>query len=90
MSDSDFLKIYIKNEINFQFEIFFQNWNNVGHMRLWQKSFKIQYIFEKFLCKVNRHDTSDFWIQKFFWLGPFFDLFLNLMDQKNAPSQKSC
>merc|ERR1739836_63897 len=64
-----------------------QNWINVGHMTLCQKSFKIQYIFEKFLRKVNRHDTSDFCIQKFFRLGPFFDLFLNLMDQKNAPSQ---
>ena len=71
-------------------DFFFQNWSNVGHMRLCQKSFKIQYIFEKFLRKVNRHNTSDFWIQKFFWLGPFFDLFLNLMDRKNAPSQKSC
>ena len=35
-------------------------------------------------------DRTDFWIQKFFWLGPFFDIFFNLMDQKNAPSQKKC
>ena len=25
---------------------------------------------------VDRRDSTDFWIQKFFWLGPFFDLFL--------------
>ena len=88
-------QIFIKYMYDIVLEISFldinsQNWIDVGHMRLCQKSFKIQYIFEKFLRKVNRHDTSDFWIQKFFWLGPFFDLFLNLMDRKNAPSQKSC
>ena len=59
-------------------------------MTLWQKSVKIQYRFQKFLRMVDRHDITDFWIQKFFWLGPFFDLFFNLMDRKNAPSQKSC
>ena len=59
-------------------------------MTLWQKSVKIQYRFQKFLRMVDRHDITDFWIQKFFGLGPFFDLFLNLMDLKNAPSKKSC
>ena len=75
-------------EISF-LDINSQNWIDVGHMRLCQKSFKIQYIFEKFLRMVDRHDSNDFLIQKFFWLGPFFDLFLNLMDRKNAPSQKN-
>ena len=59
-------------------------------MTLWQKSIKIQYRLQKFLCLVDRHDITDFWIQNFFWLGPFFDPFFNLMDRKNAPSQKSC
>ena len=33
-------------------------------------------------------DRTDFWIQKFFWLGPFFDLFFNLMDQKMPQAKK--
>ena len=67
-----------------------QNWSNGSHLKLLQKSLKIQYIFQKFLCMADGPDRTDFWIQKFFWLGPFFDLFFNLMDRKNAPSQKSC
>ena len=39
---------------------------------------------------VDGHDRTDFWIQKNFWFRPFFDIFSNLMDQKNASSQKSC
>ena len=58
-------------------------------MTLWQKSVKMQYRFQKFLHMVDRHDITDFWIQKFFWLRPFFDIFFNMMDQKNDPSQKS-
>ena len=54
---------------------FFQNWSNVGHMRLCQKSSKIQYIFEKFFRMVNRHDASYFWIQKFFGSGLFLTFF---------------
>ena len=57
-------------------------------MRLQQKSFKIQYIFKKKISIVERHDATDFWIQKFFQLGPIFDLFLNLMDQKSARAKK--
>ena len=33
---------------------------------------------------------TDFWMQKNIWFRPFFDLFSNIMDQKNARSQKSC
>ena len=33
---------------------------------------------------------TDFWIPKKFLFRPFFDLFSNMMDRKNAPSQKSC
>ena len=76
-------------EISF-LEINSQSLNTGSHLKLLQKSLKIQYIFQKFLCMADGPDRTDFWIQKFFWLGPFFDLFFNLMDRKNAPSQKSC
>ena len=41
----------------------------------WQKSVKIQYIFQKILYKVNGHDKTDFLKQRNIWLLPFFDLF---------------
>ena len=59
-------------------------------MTLWQKSIKKQYRLQKFLCMVDRHDKTDFWIEIFFGSGLFLTLFFNLMDQKNAPSKKSC
>ena len=34
--------------------------------------------------------TSDFWMQKNIWFQPFFDLFSQIMDQKNGWSQKRC
>ena len=71
-------------------DIYFQNWNNGRNLKLWRKSMKIQNIFQKFICTVDGHDRTDFWIQKIFWFRPFFDLFSNMMDQKNAPSQKIC
>ena len=57
-------------------------------MTLWQKSIKIQYRLQKFLCLVDRHDITDFRIQKFFGLGPFFDLFLKFDGSKKCPEQK--
>ena len=65
-----------------------QNWNNGSHLKLLQKSLKIQYIFQKFLCTADGPDRTDFWIQKFFWLGLFFYLFLNLMDRKIPRAKK--
>ena len=35
-------------------------------------------------------DRTDFWIQKKIFVPDFFDHFSNMMDQKNAPSQKKC
>ena len=60
-----------------------------SNLKLLQKSVKIQYIFQKFLCMADGHDGYDFLIEIFFWFRPFFDLFLSMMDQKNDPSQKS-
>ena len=57
-------------------------------MTLWKKSVKIQYRFQKFLHMVDRHDITDFWIQKFFWLGPFFNIFFNLIYQKMTQAKK--
>ena len=48
-----------------------QNWSNGSHLKLLQKSLKIQYIFKKFLCTTDGPDKTDFWIQKFFCSGPF-------------------
>ena len=38
---------------------------------------------------VDWHYKTDFQRQKNIWFLPFFDLFSYIMDQKNAPSQKS-
>ena len=56
-------------------DIYFQNWNTGGHFKLLQKSVKIQYIFQKFVCTVDGHDRNDFWIQKKFGSGHFFIFF---------------
>ena len=65
-----------------------QNWITGSRLKLLQKSLKIQYIFQKFLCTADGPDRTDFWIQKKFLFRPFFDHFSNMMDRKNAPSQK--
>ena len=57
-------------------------------MTLWQKSFNIQYRFQKFLRMVDRHDITDFWIQNFFWLRPFFDPFFEFDGSKKCPEPK--
>ena len=46
------------------------------YFKLLQKSLKIQYIFQKFLCTADGLNRTDFWIQNFFWLGPFLTFFL--------------
>ena len=56
-------------------------------MTLWQKSVKIQYRFKNFLCMVDRQDITDFWIQKFFWLGPFLTFF-EFDGSKKCPQPK--
>ena len=66
-----------------------QNWITGSCLELLQKSLKIQYIFQKFLCMADGPNKSDFLKLKFFLFRPFFDLFSNMMDQKNDPSQKS-
>ena len=48
-----------------------QNWNTGSHLKLLQKSLKIQYIFQKFLCTTDGPDKTEYWIQKFFCSGPF-------------------
>ena len=67
-----------------------QNWITGSHLKLLQKSLKIQYIFQKFLCMANGPDIIDFLIPKNLCSGPFLIFFSNMMDQKNAPSQKIC
>ena len=54
-----------------------QNWITGSHLKLLQKSLKIQYIFQKFLCMADGPDRTDFWIQKFFCSGPFL-IFLQI------------
>ena len=67
-----------------------QNWITGSCLELLQKSLKIQYIFQKFLCMADGPQKTDFWIPKNFLFRPFFDLFSHMMDQKNGRSQKSC
>ena len=52
-----------------------QNWSNGSHLKLLQKSLKIQYIFQKFLCTADGPDRTDFWIQKIFLFRPFLIIF---------------
>ena len=70
--------------------IYFLTKTNGSSLKLWQKSVKIPDILKKLHDMVNRHNKSDFWMQKNFWFRPFFDLFSHIMDQKNGRSQKSC
>ena len=44
-----------------------QNWITGSHLKLLQKSLKIQYIFQKFLCMANGPDKTDFWLPKKIW-----------------------
>ena len=44
-----------------------------------EKSVKIQYILQKFLCTVDWHDRTDFWMKKFF-VTVIFCLFSNVTD----------
>ena len=55
-----------------KYVLYFQNWNTGGHLKLWQKSVEIQNILEKFLCMVDAHDITDFWI---FGSGDFLIFF---------------
>ncbi len=69
----------------------FISWNTGSHLKLWPKNVEIQHNcerFQKFLCTIDGHDRTDFWIQKFFCFRPFFDLFSNIMDRKNARAKK--
>ena len=52
-----------------------QNWSNGSHLKLLQKSLKIQYIFQKFLCTADGPDRTDFWIQKKILFRPFLIIF---------------
>ena len=88
-------QIFIKYMHDIVLEISFLDLNNGpnlsrSNLKLMQKSLKIQYIFQKFLCMPNRHNEANFLLEKFFWFRLFFDLFSSMMDQKNDPSQKSC
>ena len=61
-------------------EISFLDLNNGPNLspsnwKLLQKSLKIQYIFQKFLCMADRHDGYDFSIENFFWFRPFLIFF---------------
>ena len=67
-----------------------QNWSNGSHLKLLQKSLKIQYIFQKFLCTADGPDRIDFGIQKNFVSALFSSFFSNMMDRKNAPTEKNC
>ena len=55
-----------------------------------KKVVKIQNIFKKFLCMVDWHDKTDFWIQNFFPFRPFFWSFFKYHGSKKCPSKKSC
>ena len=46
-----------------------------SNLKLLQKSVKIQYIFQKFLCMADGPDRTDFWIQKNFLFLPFLIIF---------------
>ena len=88
-------QIFIKYRYDIVLEISFLDLNNGPNLspsnwKLLQKSLKIQYIFQKFLCMADRHDGYDFLIENFFLFRPFFDLFSSMMDQKNDRSQISC
>ena len=92
--DQEATQIFINYMHDIVLEISFLDLNNSPNLspsnwKLLQKSLKIQYIFQKFLCMADRHDGYDFLIENFFWFRPFFDLFSSMMDQKNDPSQKS-
>ena len=86
-------QIFIKYMHDIVLEISFldinsQNWITGSHLNLLLKSLKIQYICQKFFCMADGHEKTDFWIPKKFLFRPFFDLFSNMMDQKNGRSQK--
>ena len=65
-----------------------QNWITGSCLELLQKSLKIQYIFQKFLCMADGPDKTDFWTPKNFLFEPIFDLFSNMMDQKMTRAKK--
>ena len=44
---------------------------------------------QKFLCKVDRHETTDFLFLRIFWLRSFFGPFSRYHGSKNDRSQKS-
>ena len=74
--------------LNQVWDTYFQNWNTGGHLKLWQKSVKIQNILEKFLCMVDGHDITDFWIQKIFVSDHFWSFFKCISSIEKIPGAK--
>ena len=86
-------QIFIKYMHDIVLEISFldinsQNWITGSHLKLLQKSLKIQYIFQKFLSMAYGTHKTDFWIPKKILFRPFFDLFSHMMDQKMSGAKK--